>query len=92
MTETCNVQMWPADEYGDATCGETKPCHSHNYKEWYLAKFPEGNYLKITPCPYCGGDGPGGVWLLNGELSYGNGRWECKDCFKGIEGKLFKDR
>jgi hypothetical protein len=88
---TMPISAMAADEDHDPRCLQPMPCLTHNYREYSLIHRP---YLvmDITPCPYCGGSGPGGVWSLNGELSYGNGRWECKDCGKGILGKVMRDQ
>jgi hypothetical protein len=85
----CNVVMWPGEEGVDTTCYQPFPCPSHQPKKYYLKNFP--NSVLTMMCPKCGkADGPGGTWLLDGELAYGGtGRWPCK-CGYEITGKLFK--
>ena len=87
--ETCQITLWPSEEGMDPRCGYEMPCPSHNVKEHTLLKYKE--HALIVVCPKCGEkDGPGGSWMLNGELAYGNSRWGCSKCRYRIEGKLMK--
>lgn len=88
IDNNCNVYMWPGEEGVDTRCGSPRPCPSHEFKKYAILKYPQ--HIMHIMCPKCGvSKGPGGMWLLNGELSYGNGRWPCK-CGYEIPGTLFK--
>jgi len=88
MAEKCEIVLWPSEEGHDPRCGNERPCFSHEPKQWNLKYCPD--HIISIECPKCGNkEGPGGVWLLNGELSYGVGRWPC-ECGYRIEGKYLK--
>ena len=90
MDNKCQVTLWPCEEDMDSRCLQNRPCPSHEPKKHSLKFYPQ-HTLKMV-CPECGNlDGPGGSWLLNGELAYGaTGRWPC-ECGYEIDGKYMRD-
>lgn len=91
MSNRCSIFLWPCEDGMDPECGQELPCPSHQPKVYNLTHHKES--VLSMPCPKCKRqDGPGGVFLLNGELAYGGtGRWPCKCGYHLGEGKIMKE-